>query len=135
MIIALPPSNRTQSDLLKEWGSRMWTFPEVLLSPGDSVSLYTLESLENSTPVEVHKNQFAARAWPKDADVSRLLTDHYLGNTQLSRLELAVFGLKCLWSRQTSAYLEGDQAYALMGLLRARPKIERSDSAFQAFAR
>jgi hypothetical protein len=131
MIIALPSSRRTQTDLLKEWGSRMWTFPEVLLSPGDDITLYTAEL----APVDVPKNQFATRAWPDDADISRLLTDHYLGKTQLSRLELAVFGLRCLWSRETSAYLQGDQAYALMGLLRARPSVVRSDSAFQAFAR
>jgi hypothetical protein len=63
------------------------------------------------------------------------LIDHFLGNINLSRLELATIGLKCLYSRNTAAYLPGDQAYALMGLLRLRPQIDKTDSAFEAFSR
>lgn len=113
----------------------MWTFPEVLLSPGHSIKVYTRGGNLQS-PMVVPKNQFASRAWSHtDADTSRHLIDHFLGSISLSRLELAILALKCLYSRHTTEYLPGDQAYALMGLLRLRPQIDRTDTAFQAFAR
>ncbi|RGP75791.1 hypothetical protein FLONG3_5548 [Fusarium longipes] len=121
--------------LLREWGSRMWTFPEVLLSPGRTISVYTRDGNLQS-PMVVAKNQFAAQVWTyMDADVARHLIDHYLGSISLSHLEQAVLALKCLYSRHTTEYLAGDQAYALMGLLRLRPQIDRTDTAFQAFSR
>ena len=43
--------------------------------------------------------------------------------------------LHCLHNRHTTEYLPGDLSYALMGLLRQRPQICFTDSAFQAFAR
>lgn len=66
---------------------------------------------------------------------SRALLDHYLGTLTLSKLELAVTALQCLNTRDTVQYLQGDHSYALMGLLRMRPKIDATDTAFQAFAR
>lgn len=113
----------------------MWTFPEVLLSPGKFITVYT-RSNEIRDPLVISKNQFASRAWSSsDAETARQLVDHFLGNLNLSRLELAVLLLNCLYGRNTKQYFSGDQAYALMGLLRMRPKIDRLDSAFQAFAR
>ncbi|SCV30001.1 uncharacterized protein FFB14_02831 [Fusarium fujikuroi] len=121
--------------LLREWGSRMWTFPEVLLSPGRTISVYTRDGNLQS-PLVVAKNQFAALVWTyMDSDMARHLIDHYLGSINLSRLEQAVLALKCLYSRHTTEYLPGDQAYALMGLLRLRPQVDRTDTAFQAFSR
>lgn len=139
MIAVCQPSNASHTmsvdELLRHWGSRMWTFPELLLSPGQSVTVY-LRGSDLNKPIVVPKNQFAARVWTTiDADSSRHLIDHFLGNINLSRLELATIGLKCLYSRNTSAYLPGDQAYALMGLLRLRPQIDRTDTAFEAFSR
>jgi len=139
--------SRTDTDaLLRQWGSRMWTFPEVLLSPGDSIAVYTRDSL--SSPLLITKNQFAGRVWGAHADGSRgwpsgyydagisgQLLDHYAGNLEMSRLELAITLLKCLYARETQGHLPGDQAYALQGLLRLRPQIDRTDSQFQAFAR
>lgn len=128
-------SKVTTDALLREWGSRMWTFPEVLLSPGSNIKVYTRGG-DLKSPMVVPKNQFASRAWSHtDADMSRHLIDHFLGTISLSRLELAVLALKCLYSRHTTEYLAGDQAYALMGLLRLRPQIDRTDTAFQAFSR
>ncbi|KAM5353869.1 hypothetical protein ACJ41O_000519 [Fusarium nematophilum] len=125
----------TTESLLREWGSRMWTFPEVLLSPGRTISIYTRDGNLQS-PLVVAKNQFAAQVWTyMDPDVARHLIDHYLGSISLSRLEQAVLALKCLYSRHTTEYLPGDQAYALMGLLRLRPQVDRTDTAFQAFSR
>ncbi|KAJ6258195.1 hypothetical protein Dda_7114 [Drechslerella dactyloides] len=120
-------------DLLKSWGERMWTFPEVLLSPGKQIPVYTRGG-DLQKPLIISKNQFAGRVW-HDADESRQLIDSYLGNLGLSRLEQATIAVGCLYRRQTTQYFKGDQAYALMGLLRLRPRIDDTDSQFQAFAR
>lgn len=129
------PKSPTDTDtLLQQWGSRMWTFPEILLSPGASIAVYNRAA--PSSPLTVTKNQFAARVWlDSDASVASQLLDHYTGTLELSRLELSVILLKCLFSRHTQTWLAGDQSYALMGLLRLRPKIDQTDSQFQAFAR
>ncbi|KAK7522018.1 hypothetical protein IWZ03DRAFT_107683 [Phyllosticta citriasiana] len=50
-------------------------------------------------------------------------------------LELLSFGLECFQSRQTDQRTRGGMAYALMALLRGRPKVNKNDSAFEAFAR
>lgn len=93
--------------LLHQWGKRMWTFPEVLLSPGQQIPIYTRGGRR---PLLLSKNQFASRVWGDfDAAESGQLIDHYLGNLSLSRLELAVTALKCLYKRQTTEYLPGDQ--------------------------
>lgn len=63
------------------------------------------------------------------------LIDHYEGNLILNQLELVTLALECLHKRDTHQYLRGDHSYALMGLLRIRPKIDPTDTAFQAFAR
>lgn len=127
------PSNTSTEDLLRQWGRRMWTFPEVILSQGDAVKVYARKGKLES-PIVIPKKQFAAEVWT-DATVSRQLIDHYAGNLGLSRLELVVLALECLESRQTTQYLPGDHSYALMGLLRLRPKVDHTDTAFQAFAR
>ncbi|KAL2270975.1 hypothetical protein VTJ83DRAFT_346 [Remersonia thermophila] len=130
----VPPTADTD-ELLRQWGNRLWTFPEILLSPGNSVAVYNRAS-DPSAPLVITKNQFAGRVWADhDATVSGQLLDHYAGTLEMSRLELSVTLLKCLFSRHTQTWLPGDQSYALMGLLHLRPKIDATDSAFQAFAR
>jgi len=123
----------TTKELLQHWGRRMWTFPEVLLSQNNEVRVYARKG-QLETPLVIAKSQFADQVWA-DSTVSRQLVDHYEGSLGLSRLELVILALKCLQSRQTIQYLPGDHSYALMGLLRLRPKIDRTDTAFQAFAR
>lgn len=120
--------------LLMEWGSRMWTFPEALLSPNDkSVEIYTRHS-DLSRPIILSKKELPQWAW-SDADLSRQLMDHFQGSLTLSRLEIMKLAMKCLHARKTDAYLPGDMAYALMGLLRRRPMVDHTDSEFQALAR
>ncbi|KAL2125248.1 hypothetical protein VTJ04DRAFT_1613 [Mycothermus thermophilus] len=122
--------------LLQQWGSRLWTFPEILLSPGNSVSVYNRALGPDSPPLVITKNQFAARVWADtDASLSGQLLDHYAGKLELTRLELSVILLKCLFTCHTNTWLPGDHSYALMGLLHLRPKVDKDDSAFQAFAR
>lgn len=145
MIIALgepSSSSRTRpgnvqtadvSRLLFQWGRRMWTFPEVLLSPSSEITVH-IRGNEGKKPYVISKSQFAAQVWG-DAAEARQLTDHYLGTQILSRIELAVLGLRCLYRRETTQYLAGDQAYALMGLLRLRPEVDKTDTPFQAFSR
>lgn len=138
MIIAVSTPNQETNnaflhDALQTFGSRMWTFPEVLLSPGKRILVY-IRGGNLSKPYDIPKNQVASVLWG-DGEISRQLIDHYLGTTILSRIELAVLALGCLYVRQTTTYFQGDHAYALMGLLRLRPPIDRTDSQFQAFAR
>ncbi|KAF3934406.1 hypothetical protein ABW19_dt0202474 [Dactylella cylindrospora] len=123
----------TTDQLLKNWGERMWTFPEVLLSPGTEIPVYRRGG-DLRQPLRLSKNQFAGRVW-EDADDSRQLIDSYLGNLGLTRLELSVLALRCLYRRSTELYLPGDHSYALMGLQRLRPLVNKQDSPFQAFAR
>ena len=121
---------------LKIWGERMWTWPEVLLaSPGSEILVYT-RGQNPDAPLKVDKRNFPALVWD-DAPIARQLMDHYEGTLGLSRLELVILGLQCLKNRigSTKKYCEGDLSYALMGLLRQRPKVDKKDSAFQAFAR
>jgi hypothetical protein len=126
-------SGTTTTELLKHWGRRMWTFPEVLLSQNNEVRVYARKG-QLDAPLVIPKSQFAAQVWA-DATVSRQLVDHFEGSLGLSRLELVTLALQCLTSRQTVQYLPGDHSYALMGLMRLRPKVDRTDTAFQAFAR
>lgn len=137
LCIAVGPSSGTKEmttwDMLRQWGQRLWTFPEVLLSPNkDHILVYTRGQLDK--PLKVSKKQFASSVWD-DARVARQLVDHYEGNLALSRIELNTIALQCLQSRDTHEHLPGDHSYALMGLLRVRPQVDPTDSAFQAFAR
>ncbi|GAO18681.1 hypothetical protein UVI_02058970 [Ustilaginoidea virens] len=138
LVIAVGPS-RSRPDwsspdaMLLMWGERMWTLPEALLSPADKdVTICTRGG--GSDPRVISRKQLAAVVWD-DPLVSRQLIDHFNKTLDLSRLELVSIALGCLRGRKTTEYLPGDLSYALMGLLRLRPQIDESDSAFQAFAR
>ena len=131
------PDRVTTEQLLKEWGTRMWCWPEVLLGPAhENVVVYT-RSVKPRTPLLISKLNFAEQVWT-DGAIARQLVDHYENTLSLSRLELVVLALECLKSRVekgTTKFLEGDLSYALMTLLRQRPRVERQDTAFQAIAR
>lgn len=130
-------STTVTKKLLEQWGTRMWTWSEVLLGPTrEEVLVYTRGKTDNK-PWAIPRTDFPSLAWA-DADVAQHLIDHYENNLTLSRLELVILALECLKrrvERGTTKYLEGDLSYALMGLLRQRPKVDSTDSAFQAFAR
>lgn len=120
---------------LRQWGTRVWTLPEVLLIPSNSDIHVYCRNANMDAPKKFHKRNFATLGIWEDAPISRELIDHYEGNLILSPLELVTIALRCLHNRQKGSYLPGDMAYALMGLLRRRPTIVKTDSAFQAFAR
>jgi hypothetical protein len=122
----------TRQELLAQWGLRMWTLPEALLSPkGSEIRVYIRGTAERW---DIQKSSFANIVW-RDAPWTRQLMDHYEGSLILSNLELVVLALRCLSNRHSHSHFDGDLSYVLMGLLRRRPRANRTDSAFQAFAR
>jgi hypothetical protein len=64
--------NITTIDLmLQQWGTRVWTFPEVLLAPeGKPIRVYE-RGADLLQPLLLEKNQFAAKVWKQDAHVAR----------------------------------------------------------------
>ncbi|KAI1422627.1 hypothetical protein F5Y12DRAFT_607856 [Xylaria sp. FL1777] len=119
---------------MQEWGTRLWTLPEILLcSPERRIKLYVVGG--PSPPEEIAKRNIAARSvWP-DAKLVRQLVDHYESSIHLTPLELVSIALECFSWRQTDQFNNGDMSYALMGLLRRRPAVVKSDKSFEAFAR
>jgi hypothetical protein len=132
-------ANSSTTALLRQWGSQLWTLPEVLLSPPEhKIAIYIQGEAE---PEKLAKRNFAARAW-EDGRAVRQLIDHYESSLILTPLELVTIALQCLQGRLTEMvrtgyklYSPGDMSYALMGLLRRRPKANRTDTDFEAFAR
>ena len=127
------PPDSSFIERLKEWGRRFWTMPELLLYSGTAPILVYDQRLNkrHSFP----RQELWDKVW-SDTDLSGQLIDHYEGSLILTPLELSTVALHCLQNRYTSGeYLKGDLAYGLMGLLRRRPEIVRTDSEFQAFAR
>jgi hypothetical protein len=145
LVVALcpPPAGKeaqlSTTTLLRQWGSQLWTLPELLLSPSEhKIAIYVQGKAK---PEELAKRNFAARAW-KDAKAVRQLIDRYESSLVLTSLELVTIALQCLQGRLTEMlhtgyiqYSPGDMSYALMGLLRRRPKVNRTDTDFEAFAR
>ena len=138
LAIAIGPSRtrkmddvNSQEEMLRIWGERMWTLPEALLCPSETIKVYTRGRDDHES---ISKKHFAAIVWD-DPLVSRQLVDHFLNNLELSRLELVTIGFGCLSRRKTHRKFPGDVSYALMGLVRRRPVVEPRDSEFTAFAR
>lgn len=133
------PRNPGNDDALRVWGQQVWTLPEVILSKGDHITVAHMHfdrqtqmvSLDEFEPIA--KTDFPYRAW-NDHNIARQLMENYT-NLHLSRLELVKTALECIMSRQFRQAYPGDRTYALMGLFRIRPPIDRTDSSFQAFAR
>lgn len=131
--LALSTDKQNVADWLHDWGRRLWTVPEALLSPSEHrIAVYTVGS---EAPELIAKRNFASRAYCDDADAMQQLIDHYESSMPLTPLQFISLALECLQRRQTEKRMAGDVAYALMGLLRQRPKVEKTDSDFQAFAR
>ena len=128
-------SAESQTRWLRQWGSRLWTLPELLLCPSEyRIKLYVAG--DSDEPRELAKRNFAERAWD-DADTVKDLVNHYEGSAILSPLLLMATALECFSRRKTDQFSPGDIAYAIMGLLpdRQRPTVDQADSGFQAFAR
>ena len=139
LVIAVsgPPSIDSKGGLprtlLRDWGSRVWTWPEILLSSSKkSIKVYR-RGVELGLRSTILRRNFPP-LWG-DAAISGTLVDHYEGSLILGPLELITTALRCLHNRETQEHLPGDMSYALMGLMSKRPHVEPKDTAFQAFAR
>lgn len=118
-------------ELIESWGQRLWTLPELLFCPNsDGVPIHTLTDQPSKI---LSKHTIASML--KDGKSVRELIEHYSGTIQLSPLELTVTATQCLFSRPHNQFSPGDASYALMGLMRRRPRVNKNDSAFKAFAR
>lgn len=140
VVLAVKPKKHEYADVdsvLKDWGKRLWTLPEALLSPREQpIRVYSCDQGSPTLIKVVPKKSLAPLVW-EDSSLTRQLIEHYEGSLGLSRLELVILALRCLSDRHdnTKRYLPGDMAYVLMGLLRQRPVVDATDSEFQAFAR
>ncbi|KAF4943191.1 hypothetical protein FGADI_13570 [Fusarium gaditjirri] len=120
---------------LRQWGSRLWTLPELLLCPNEHrVQLYIAG--DTSEPKGIAKRNFAERAW-NDAISVRELVDHFEGSATLTTTQLMGAAFECFSRRQTDQFSHGDITYAIMGLFagRYRPAVDKGDSGLQAFAK
>ena len=141
--VGVKEMGKLPTGLLSQWGDRVWTLPELLLSPERDIEIYTIDrSLDQvqqliqclgRPPDQINRRNFS-RFW-EDASIVGQLLEHYEGSVILSPLELIATALKCLERRHTTQHLPGDLSYSLMGLLRQRPNARKDDSGFQAFAR
>jgi hypothetical protein len=132
-----------KNKLKMEWGSRMWTLPEALLAPGDSI--YFCTPTDDSFKIQsMRKVEMTGSIWEdpvvdgEEGGPTRLLAEHFTGLLTLSRLEILSNGIAALGDRFTDnyqAYAKADVAYALMGLLNYRIEKESSDTLFQSIAR
>lgn len=122
-------------DPLRDWGARMWTLPELLLSaPHKRIRVY--DQANAGHVVASSKRGLGYLAWKDDWLEASQLIDHYEGTVHLSQLQLISIAHTCLRKRATiKLFKPGDVAYALMGLLRRRPQTVATDSDFMAFAR
>lgn len=144
MVIALQDTVETRAfnrpaqkvdELLQSWSSRLWTLPEMLLAPTrHDFKIYLARDgvrLCDTIP----KRSMAARAYGADRAQVRQLVDHFEASQQLTVTELLTIGLECLISRETSEFMPADKVYALMTMVRRRPKPDQNDTLFEAFAK
>lgn len=127
------PDDRSNGLWLREWATRLWTLPEILLCSSENrITVYAVG--DSAPPRKLAKRNFAALSC-QDAGAVQQLVDHYESSVHLTPLELISIALECLQRRQTEQRNAGDVSYALQGLLRRRPKVDKTDSSFEAFAR
>jgi hypothetical protein len=125
--------------LLQGWASRLWTLPELLLAPTrkDIDVFWVRPDVPNSTssPVDrIAKRNMAERAYIKDGVLVRQLVDHFEASLQLTQTELFTIGLECLLNRDYNIFFKADPIYALMTLARRRPRPNKDETLFEAFA-
>ncbi|KXH61470.1 hypothetical protein CSAL01_03881 [Colletotrichum salicis] len=132
---SLPYNPDMVTPWLRQWGSRLWTLPELLLCPGEyRIRLYVIG--DPSEPKAIAKRNFAERAWT-DAYAVKQLVDHFEGSAILTSSALIETALTCFSTRQTDQFSQGDIAYATRGLFpsRQRPDVDKRDTGFQAFGK
>ena len=140
------------SHFKRDWGSRMWTLPEAMLSQSRTITFcspgeetlgepsrnveildklsYNVETLTKLDMTDEIWNQNEARD-----QSTRLLAEHFSGVLHLGRLELFTIAYEALASKEYSEYTKADPAYALMGFLNHRVQLKGNEGLFEALAR
>ncbi|ROW00484.1 hypothetical protein VPNG_07948 [Cytospora leucostoma] len=147
LVAILLPENTTEARL--GWGSRLWTLPEGLLAPGNSVVWCHEVSPGALEHGEVNKIEMTSTFWGETDEAAgamyteqggspvRVLAEHYSGLLTLSRLELLpsiIYALAAKgWDNVDSTH--SDLAYAVMGFLHYRLERNVEDTLFQNLAR
>ncbi|KAK3382583.1 hypothetical protein B0T24DRAFT_714650 [Lasiosphaeria ovina] len=129
----------------RSWGDRMWTLPEGLLAPGDSLLVCREGDGGQLVLEQIHKTEMTATFWGAADDnghdsteggsATRVLAEHFSGLLSLSRLELLPAAIAALDSKKRNEFTGSDLAYAVMGLLHYRIQRRDADSLFQNLAR
>lgn len=97
---------------------------EILLVLRGLPSVLGLQGLRHFWQNAKHSNE--------TSELSQLCCE---GTLTLSRTEVLLATMKLVRRGSTLEYLRGDLSYILMGTLPRRPVVDKTDSAFQAFAR
>ncbi|KAJ3564391.1 hypothetical protein NPX13_g7864 [Xylaria arbuscula] len=132
---ALDKPAQSVDNMLRSWSSRLWTLPEMVLAPTRHDLKIYLATNGVSLHETIPKRSMAARAYGADGVRVRQLVDHFEASQQLTLTELLTIGLECLIHRQTYRFMPADQVYALMTMVRRRPKPDKNDTLFEAFAK
>jgi len=118
------------------WGTRIWTFPEALLSKR------LFSKVGRGLPTSIALRQLSNLAFPDNKE-SIAIIDHYSRTDVLSRLELLSLLKEAIWQRGRSPGLPGatgsappaERVYALMGFFEHRVMPDNSETEEQALAR
>lgn len=121
----------------REWGSRLWTLPEAMLSQSQEIKFVSPREERLLTKLDM-----TAEIWTTNdsqGEATRLLAEHFSSVLTLGRLELFVAALESLSAKVFTAYIQDrdnvELAYALMGFLNRRVQLNGSENLFQALAR
>lgn len=120
-----------------EWGSRVWTFPEALLSTDRVIYFSSPDARDTKTKLQLTDDVWndSYEASSEDDQPTRLLVEHFSGVLTLSRLELFSVALEALSRKKRSSFFKADLAYALMGLMNHRIQLTGNESLFEGLAR
>lgn len=139
------------------WGARLWTLPEGMLAPGDTLTWCHQQADGTLHYDDVHKIEMTSTFWTPPASPSNLLphgdqeddldgqddwpvrtlAEHFSGVLPLTRLELLPSIINALHAQGWNNVNKGhsDLAYAVMGFLNHRIERNEDDTLFQSLAR
>lgn len=121
----------------REWGSRLWTFPEAMLSQSRQVKFCSPREEKMLTKLDMTDEIWTTNDGSGEA--TRLLAEHFSNVLTLGRLELFTAALESLSAKGFTVYIQNkgmvEIAYALMGFLNRRVQLDGSENLFQALAR
>lgn len=121
----------------REWGSRLWTLPEAMLSQRPEVMFCSPREEKMLTKLDMTDEIWTTHDGQGEA--TRLLAEHFSNVLTLGRLELFAAAFESLSAKRFTAYIQNkdnvELAYALMGFLNRRVQLDGSENLFQALAR